>query len=536
MSHDVPSSGEPEYLSSGDPTVPPERRPRSGPRWAFVAGGAIALVGLVGGAVWAWTAYAGTGPQPSEALPADTLGYAAVDLDPSGKQKIEAIRILRKFPAFTDAVDVDTEDDLRERIVDEALAGSDCDLDYGDDFEPWLGQRFGVAALPGDEQPDPVFVLQVTDADGAEEGLDAVAACSGDEEASWEIRGEWAVVAETEDVARDAADAAAEASLADDETFQRWTDAAGDPGIITAYAAPDAGPAVGDLLQQQGLGDAAGLAPEGMAPEGGLSSDLDGAFQDFGGAALTVRFADGALEVEGASAGTEEAGYASEAGADVVSTLPDDTAVAFGIGLEEGWGEAILDRAEDELGPDAEEGVQFFESQLGLDLPDDLETLLGESAAVALGGDFDAQALAQSSDGSDVPIGAKIQGDAEEIADILDKLQAAAGPDGEQVLGTDSEDDVVSVGPNGDYREDLLEDGDLGGNEVYQDVVREADKAAAVLFVNFDAGDWLSDLVREQGDPEAVENVDPLEAAGLSTWLDEEEAHALFRVTTESEE
>src|SRR3712207_8718156 len=46
------------------------------------------------------------------------------------------------------------------------------------------------------------------------------------------------------------------------------------------------------------------------------------------------------------------------------------------------------------------------------DLPEDAETLAGESAALVLGSDLDPEALSGSSDGSDVPVAVKIQGDA----------------------------------------------------------------------------------------------------------------------------
>ena len=84
------------------------------------------MVGLVAVGVGAWAAYnfLTTGPQPAEALPAKTLGYVSIDLDPSGGQKIEALQTLNKFPAFKDYVGINADDDLRKeifsRIQDEA--------------------------------------------------------------------------------------------------------------------------------------------------------------------------------------------------------------------------------------------------------------------------------------------------------------------------------------------------------------------------------------------------------------------------------
>lgn len=554
MSHHGPSSPEPEFLSSGDPATPLERQPRSGRRLAYLVGGLVATVGLVGGAAWAWAVFSSTGPQPSEALPADTLGYAAVDLDPSGQQKIEAFRLLRKFPAFTDEIDLDSDDDLRRRIVEESLEGTDCDVDFEQDVEPWLGMRFAAAAVPGDDRPAPVLVIQVSDAEAAEEGLSLLQACGSGDEGAWEIRGEWAVLAETDEVAEATADAAAEASLTDDETYREWTEAVGDPGVLTAYAAPEAGEVLLDSVEDFAApfaGPPVGAEP--FSEEGPLSGDgsypdeepfpdesgapvppqLNDALESFDGAAFTVRFADGAVEVEGATSGSKQLGYATDGAGDAVGSLPEDTAVALGFALEKGWGQEALDGIGTRLGSGAEAQIELVESELGIELPADLETLFGESTVFALSSDFDAKTLLESDDGSDVPFGGKIRGDADAIGDIIDKLQAAAGPEGEPFLSTDIGDDAVAVGPDADYRGELLADGDLGGTDAFEDVVPEADAATGVFFVNFDANDWLVGLARADDEPEVAENVEPLDAAGLSSWVDDEQGHFLFRLTTD---
>ena len=148
-----------------------------------------------------------TGDQPAQALPAGTIGYVSVDLDPSGEQKIEAIRTLRKFPAFADNVDLDTDDDLRERLFTELTESGECEgLDYAADVEPWLGDRAAVAAVDtGAESPSPVLVVQVTDAGGAEDGLATLQeTCGGDEvdsaTAAWTVEGDWAVIGETVEI------------------------------------------------------------------------------------------------------------------------------------------------------------------------------------------------------------------------------------------------------------------------------------------------------------------------------------------------
>ena len=61
-------------------------------------------------------------------------------------------------------------------------------------------------------------------------------------------------------------------------------------------------------------------------------------------------------------------------------------------------------------------------------------------------------------------------------------------------------------------------------------MVREAQSAAVIVFVNFDAGDWLVDVAG--GDQEAVDNLEPLEGLGFSVWREGDAAHASLRLTT----
>ena len=130
-----------------------------------------------------------TGPQPAEALPAKTLGYASIDLDPSGGQKIEALKTLNKFPAFKDYVGINADDDLRKEIFERIKDQAHCDnLDYADDIEPWLGDRAAFAAVDvGDDDPDAVVVIQVKDADKADAGLGKIKDCGGSDDVGWAI-------------------------------------------------------------------------------------------------------------------------------------------------------------------------------------------------------------------------------------------------------------------------------------------------------------------------------------------------------------
>ena len=91
---------------------------------------------------------------------------------------------------------------------------------------------------------------------------------------------------------------------------------------------------------------------------------------------------------------------------------------------------------------------------------------------------------------------------------------------------------MVAIGPDADYRSELLEDGDLGDTDVFKNVVREADDASVDLLRQLRRGRrWLANLVAGD-DQEAADNLEPLEGLGFSAWVDDDASHAVFRLTT----
>ena len=525
-----PSGPPPEMLGPGwGSPVPPRPTGRSGRRTGLLVGGGVVALAAIGtGAVFGYQAFFATGSQPAEALPDSTIAYLGVDLDPSGSQKLEALQTLQKFPALRDELDLDTDDDLRERALGLAQDFGACtDVDFEDDVEPWLGNRIGVAAVDlGEQAPTPVAVVEVTDADAADDGLEQLRECGtdgvlgdlgGDSDViGWSIEGDWAVLARTDALAQEVTDAAQDAPLSDDDTYQRWTDAAGDPGIASAYLAPGLGRAALD-----GFG---GLAETDEAAEGFL--------RDFEGAALTLRFADEGLELEAAtgSGGLPEELRTTSTGPDLVEGLPDGTAVAAGIGLDAGWAQALLDYLEPVVGTDELEAfLDEARDEAGLDLPADAETLVGDGVVLAVDGDADPDDLAAGGAG----VGVVTQGDPDAVEEVLDRFRSALDERGETTtpVETDVDGDRTAIGPDADWRRALLDGGDLGGTEAYRDVTRGAGDTASLLFVDFDAA-WLLSLAGED-DEEVRANLEPLRALGFSAWTEDEESHTLLRVTTD---
>ena len=587
MSSNMPpnsSADGPEYLEqgSGDPIGRESRGSRRKP--LLIGAAAVVGVALVGGGVFAATQLSGGGAQPSEALPANTLGYVSIDLDPSAGQKIEAIQTLNKFPSLKKEMGMDADEDVRRRLFEEMQKDDQCaGVDYEQDVEPWLGDRAAAAMLEVGGKTTGVGVVAVTDAEAAEEGVATLRQeCGGGEEGGGDVvvSGEWAVIAEDEKTAQRVIDGAENSTLADDEDFTRWIDEVGDPGIMTMYAAPEAGAAMAEAFtevssaameqnsasssmyseeEQEQLKEdmiAAGMSeteaeeyvetvtggsasssanPLGADPEQ-YQEEVTTALKDFRGMAGTVRFDDGALELEVAaeSGGAAKDFALGDQGGDLVGSLPADTVAAFGLDLPEGWGQLMLDQLESYSGGeiDAEEMIQQMEAESGLSIPEDVETLTGDAMVLALGDGFDPEAFANSTDGSDIPVGVKVRGEAGEVEGVLDQIRTSAGIPEDGPLLSKSEGDTVAIGPNADYLDQLLAEGDLAGSEVYADVTGGQEDAGMVLFVNFNAADnWLAEMAGD--DAEVKRNLEPLGGLGMTAWMEDSVNHTTIRLTTE---
>ena len=341
-------------------------------------------------------------------------------------------------------------------------------------------------------------------------------------------------------------------SLADDGDFQKWTGEAGDAGVVTVYAGPEAGDYLADHEQNllglglTGVGDAACAVTEGsdqdyddsgcssLEPSFDVSEDLEQKLRDFEGMAMTIRFDDGAIELEAAGDSSVglPGGITGAGTADVVESLPADTGAVVGLGFADGWFGDLIDYVAPYTGSDADELMTELSDMTGLDLPGDAETLAGDSAALALGSDFDPESFFGSSDGSDIPVAVKIKGDPDEIEGVLDKLREMAGPDA-GVLESDADGATIVIGPNADYRSEVLEDGDLGDNDVFKDVVREADQAHTVLFVNVNEFEEAIKDAAGESDEEFLDNLEPISGLGMTGWVDDDVTHAVVRLATD---
>lgn len=530
------TDGAAEYLGTA-PSAADKRPARS---WTVLGAAAAGVVGVVALGSWgALNLLAGGGDQPAESIPSTAVGYVSLDLDPSASQKIEAFTILRKFPALKKELDLNSSDDLRRLVFDAMQKDGTCtDLDYAKDIEPWIGDRIAVAGAPVGGDLAPLVTLQVTDQEAADAGLRELFACGEpDTKVGIAFNGDYAMVSDTQKHADALASATAQGTLADDPTFQEWTAKVGDPGIVTMYAAPGAGEHLAEMMGGIPAGNWFAYSLSGQPDP--VSEEVKALYKDFRGMAGVIRFADGAVEAEFAGDGMSAASNLPKGGSDShVDELPASTAAAFAVALPDGWFDAWLDEMERMLpeGESMEDLMIEAERQTGLDLPQDIETLLGEGFAFAVDSDLDVDAMS-SGDLNRIPVGLRITGNPSEILPVVDKIKAAIGPESEMLI-VDSGDGVVALGVSPDYVGSLAKDGGLGGLLAFQAAVPDADVASGVGYVNFDSFDGLLDRLAKEmgpmgGETGMVENLKPLQALGFSSWLDEDgEQHGRFRLTT----
>jgi hypothetical protein len=530
---------QPEYLGAGStPPEPDETAPKRarGRRTGLVAGAAVAVVAAVGAGTYGVVQLLSGGSSAATAVPADAVAYVSVDLDPTASQKIEAFKILRKFPAIKK--ELGSRDDIRKAVFEEIRKDDGCaDLDYAKDVEPWIGDRVAVAAVPDSKQgAAPLVVLQVTDQEKAKAGARAIESCGPDASDQEPSRtgitfvGDYMLLAETQREADAFAKDAEAGTLADSEEFTAAMERTGEPGIVSMYVSKDAPRALATAVAQ----DSAVGSDNGTRDQ---IDQLEKTFKDFGGAAGVVRFRDGAVEAEFAAQGLPSTmGGGTGAGADT-GTLPGTTAAAFSVAFRDGWLEDYLRQMNAMSGSQEtlDDMLAEGEQATGLQLPEDIETLLGDGITVSVDSSADIEAFMSSPAPSQLPAGIRIQGDPHKIVPIIDKLKAVAGPAGDLVKVARG-DGQVAVGLSQAYVDTLLKKGNLSSVTAFDTVVPKADRATGSLYVNFDAGDgWAEQLADtlSDGDAEARSNIAPLDALGLSGWSDGDVEHGLLRLTTD---
>ena len=459
------------YALGGQNLLPPPPRRRRG---ALVAGvvagvvgvGAAGVVGLV-----AANGLFGGGDQPEQHLPSTVVAMAKIDLDPSAGQKVDAIRFARKFPQGKDLrEDGDPRQWLWQKLTEDVEGAPSWDR-----ASAWVGDRAAVALMPDPSDPAApkvVGVLAVSDDERAVADMRSVrnagvAAADG-----------WLVVADSVTTAQAALQGAKSSPLAGSTAFAEDLDRLGEDGIAAAwYDGTGLSKMLSSLASSRDLAGVTGCAGAGQ------SSRFD---RLSGHGAVALRFSGADLELFGTTVGIT--GSSVSGAGTGVEQLPAGTlgAVGFaGLGKAVGtqW-DAMLQQIGDATCEDPQTLLAPAEAAIGLSLPDDLVTLLGDRTAVAVGAP-DALGLPS--------VGLKVASTGADLRGVLDKVRSTVDDAGLPVTITPIDGGYVA-GTSEDETAALQQPGTLGASPAFGAAVPDAAKAAFVGYAD------VAGLVAAYGD------------------------------------
>ena len=500
-----------EPTPAPDPTPVVAESPSRGGRRLVIVGSIVALVIVAAGAgAYAFQKLSGGGTQPSEVLPASVLAYARVDVDPSASQKIALLKLIRKFPDAAKSIGIKSPDqDVRKLLFKDAISG--CGLSYDKDIKPWIGNRLGVALLK--DAKTPVVAVQVSDESKARKGINAlVTKCADSPKPGIAFLDGYALITDGPDAAADVREAAEKSPLSENKAFIADTKALDGEGFASAWVTAKAFTA--------------------LAGEGGFPAGLDKQVLGNGSTAISLRATDDSLELQSVGKAAKGATIKPSSIAD----LPADTALAFSSsfdsegasfgkefqqqfeeGFASGFGEELQQSAGTDIDPDAI--LKDFESETGLKIPEDIETLLGDRLTLAVGSDNLEliPALAGPDDVARLNIGLSLHSDAEKAADLAGRLSKLAKRAGIQLTVEKTSDGAV-IATNSAAARMFDGSGKLGAKESFTRVIPNGAKATSAFYVDIAA---ILDALEAANPPPDFESViDQLKAVsaiGFST-------------------
>ncbi|HUR06163.1 MAG TPA: DUF3352 domain-containing protein [Nonomuraea sp.] len=475
----------------------PAKKSRKG--WIIAIASALAVVLLGGGAVWAVGAIGGGGTQPHEVLPASSIAYVRLDLDPAANQKVALFQIARKFTVTKDTF---RGEDPRQALFNLTKDAGLSKVDFAKDVDPWLGSRIGLAVVPsGGKEPDFAVAVQVKDEAQAKAGIKKL---MGKEEFGLSFRDDYALVTSSQTLADKYA--AETTSLADNADFNDDVNAIGEQGVLSFWAHLGK---VGELAVTDKSSEQAKALEQVKNARFAGALRFDSAYAELAG---VIRGADGMVEGD-----LEKTNLAA---------LPASTAGALSYsGLDQiitkKWAEIEQSAAASPAGAQFKQFIDQAKQTYGLQLPDDLATILGKNLTIAV----DAQGL----DSDKIKGGVRVMTDPAKAQAVVDKIEKAMTSSGQPApqLAKVAGDGTFTVATTDEYAKALAAEGTLGDSQTFQDAVPDADEATYAVFVDLDKVEKYY-LASMEGDDKA--NAQVLRAIGLSGKQTATEANFSLRV------
>jgi len=503
----------PEDTPTPEPEAP--KRSRLGLKIALGAG-AVVLVAAGGASAYAWQQLSGGGTQPQDVLPASVTAFVRVDADPSASQKIALLRLIQKFPDVADEIGIkDADQDVKKLLLDDLVP--ECDLDYKDDIEPWLGDRVGVAL---DDDASPLFAIQVEDEKAAAAALPDIASCLELPDAGVVFSKGYAVLALDTKSAEAAVAEAKKNPLTDDKTFRADLDELGNQGLASAW------------VDFNGLAQLApaffGGAPSPISAPVGQHTDVASAsiaslvgetppLGVGGSVAVTLRAGSSHLEVVTISRSDED--LLKRPNAEFDRFAADDLLVGSYSGgrvdVRTTWQSIIGEAAAG--GYDIESELAAIEDETGLRLPDDLETLLGENVSLVVGpGEFGRGVTTDFADPTDLEAGLVMRSNTADATDLARRLADLASQHLGLYLTVVETDDGAVLATSDSIAEDLA-NGSEGKGKRFDEVMPGLDKAFGGIVLNVDRVlDQIEGAEPSEEIQSVVDGFRPLSAIGFS--------------------
>jgi hypothetical protein len=178
----------------------------------------------------------------------------------------------------------------------------------------------------------------------------------------------------------------------------------------------------------------------------------------------------------------------------------------------------------DDFGTPAPTTAQGFideiEAATGLQLPEDLETLFGDSLTLAIGGENleTVPTLAGPEGLADLDIALALDGDETAALDLVQRIAQLAGDSGIPLVADATDDGAVLATNQGAADAISDPDGSLGDEDVFKSVIPDSDSSFGGAYV--DIGTILDKIL--EADPpedvrEGIESASNLSAFGVST-------------------
>ncbi len=511
MSDVPPGGGQPYEETSYDDVSygQPPSNARRGLR-ALILSLVLAVV-VAGGAVAFYKAdpfhLFRAGPQAAVAVPDNALFYVGADFNPAAKQKIDAVRFLDHFPGFARSVgSLNANSDLRRVIFQKAIAGQACPgLSYDHDIKPWIGDKFGVAGMPPAHtggSPVAVVALQIISESAAKDGIHALQHCSsGGSAFGFAFVGNYVLLAETQAEATRYAAAADRTSLADNPAYSADMRSLGDLGVLSGWVDVNALVHAVGGTDAQTLGNAQLLTGKPVR------------------VAATFRFEGGSAQLAASVYGGTEISHDPNQ----VVDLPDSTAFAISDAggaqrVAASWQNILKQMRTSDSAID--ENIQQFETQTGLQLPQDLETVFGKNLMLAVDGSGFTSGLLSGTSESPPSIGLRLTNDPAKLDQVYDKvLRLVQSQLGGVPLVKRDFPDGIAVASTSAYADELGKlDGNLGKTPDFLSVLPDAADDELVVYFDFNAvQDAIVQALQQSGvGQDVIDNIKPLRALGLS--------------------